>query len=112
MRRTNRSALGIRGVAVTIATAVVAFLCGWSADGLAAGVVLAAALGAAAGVAVVSETSGSHLSCGALWSRRRSPRQALLSVSCRRRIATWIRDGRLAVDATRRPCRPGPPRRP
>lgn len=65
-----------RKVAVTVLTAGVAFTCGWSAGGWAQGLALAAALGAAGGIAAFSEKPGGSLSCGAWWRKRggRAPR--------------------------------------
>lgn len=57
-------------VAVAAVTAVVGFLSGWSAGGVAQGLGLAAALGTAGGVAAFSERPGGRWACGT-WSRRR-----------------------------------------
>jgi hypothetical protein len=54
---------------ITAATAVVAFLTGWSTGGWAQGLGFAAILGAASGVAAFSERPGGRWSC-ATWLHR------------------------------------------
>lgn len=72
MANTSRGGVG-RKVAATALTAGVAFVCGWSAGGWAQGLGLAAALGAAGGIAAFSEGQGGRLSCGAWRHRRGGP---------------------------------------
>lgn len=68
METNTRGATGTKA-AVTVATAAVAFVCGWSAGGWAQGLGLAVALGAAAGIAAFSERPGRHSAC-AHWPHR------------------------------------------
>lgn len=68
MVRNARDAIGAKA-AVTVATAAVAFVCGWSAGGWAQGLGLAAALGTAGGIAAFSEKPGGRFAC-ASWLHR------------------------------------------
>ena len=61
-----------RKVAVTIVTAAVAFLCGWSAGNWEQGLALAAALGTAAGIATFRDGPGGRFSCTSWRLRHRS----------------------------------------
>jgi hypothetical protein len=73
MKNSPRRAMA-RKVAVTVVTAAVAFLCGWSAGNWERGLAMAAALGTAAGIATFRDRPVGPSSC-ANWRLRHRPGQ-------------------------------------